>query len=80
MNKVVRVTEKGIELEADPRHAELLVKELGLENAKTSAVPGSKEEAKRVSASISGTVWGGKGHDEGTPKPRERLGQYPECT
>ena len=53
LNKVVRVTNEGIELEADPRHAELVVKELGLDNSKTTAVPGSKEEAKRVSASTS---------------------------
>ena len=30
LNKVVRVMDKGIELEADPRHAELVVNELGL--------------------------------------------------
>ena len=40
LNKVVRVTTDGIELEADPRHSELVVKELGLENSKTSAAPG----------------------------------------
>ena len=43
LNKVVRVEEDGIELEADPRHAELVVRELGLEGAKASPVPGSKE-------------------------------------
>ena len=42
LNKVVRMTEYGIELEADPRHAELVIKELGLEGAKPSMVPGSK--------------------------------------
>ena len=47
LNKVVRATKSGIELEADPRHAELVVKELGLETAKISVVPGSKEEAKK---------------------------------
>ena len=46
MNKVVRINEQGIELEADPRHAELVVKELGLESAKASTTPGSKTEAK----------------------------------
>ena len=33
LNKVVRITDGGIELEADPRHAELVIKELGLEDA-----------------------------------------------
>ena len=46
LNKAVRMTEDGIELEADPRHAELVIKELGLENARPSLVPGSKTEAK----------------------------------
>ena len=40
------MTSEGIELEADPRHAELVVKDLGLEGAKASPVPGSKDEIK----------------------------------
>ena len=43
LNEVVRVTEAGVELEADPRHAELVIKKLGLEGAKVSTVPGAKE-------------------------------------
>ena len=54
LNKVVRVTDSGIELEADPRHAELVVKELELDNAKPSPVPGSKEEAKRMMSASDG--------------------------
>ena len=42
LNKVVRMTEAGVELEADPRHAELIVRELGLEHCKPSKAPGSK--------------------------------------
>ena len=41
------MTSEGVELEADPRHAELVVTELGLEGAKASLVPGSKEEVKK---------------------------------
>ena len=48
LNKVLRATSEGIELEADPRHAELVVKELGLDNAKASLVPGSQGEVKKV--------------------------------
>ena len=55
LNKVVRATDKGIELEADPRHAELVIKELNLESAKPSAVPGAKVESK---ASTGPTVAG----------------------
>ena len=48
LNKVVRWTSAGLELEADPRHAELVIKDLKLAGCKSSAVPGSKEEAKKV--------------------------------
>ena len=46
LNKVLRRTPEGLELEADPRHAEIVVRELGLTNAKTSKVPGAKEPRK----------------------------------
>ena len=42
LNKIVRVTDDGVELEADPRHAELVVRELGLEGCKPSKTPGAK--------------------------------------
>ena len=44
LNKIVRHTAKGIELEADPRHAEIVIRELGLSDGKPSKVPGKKEE------------------------------------
>ena len=40
------MTNAGIELEVDPRHAELVISELGLNNARPSLVPGSKTEGK----------------------------------
>jgi len=42
LNKIIRWTDRGIELEADPRHAEIVVRELGLEGATPSKVPGAK--------------------------------------
>ncbi len=42
LNKIVRWTPEGIDLEADPRHAEIVVRDLGLESAKPSRVPGTK--------------------------------------
>ena len=36
LNKVARMTGTGIELEADPRHAELVISEVGLGNARPS--------------------------------------------
>ena len=43
LNKIIRYTPSGIELEADPRHAERVIRDLGLEEAKASRVPGVKE-------------------------------------
>ena len=36
----------AIELEADPRHAELVIRELGLEDTKSSKVSGAKVSGK----------------------------------
>ena len=47
LNKVVRMTSDGIELEADPRHAELVIKDLGLEGSKPSTVPGAKDDGSK---------------------------------
>ena len=47
LNKVIRITSAGLELEADPRHAELVVKALGLEGASISKTPGVKHSSVR---------------------------------
>ena len=48
MNKVIRLTEDSLELEADPRHVEIVAKDLGMETAKSSGVPGTRTaEGKR---------------------------------
>ena len=36
---------RGLEYEADPRHAEIIVSELGLQNSKPVITPGVKEPA-----------------------------------
>ena len=48
LNKVLRLTKEGLELEADPRHSELVVKALGLEGAKESHTPGVKHAGRRT--------------------------------
>lgn len=48
LNKVIRLTDEGLELEADPRHAEIVIRELGLEDAKPSPTPGVKQGTKRA--------------------------------
>ena len=40
LNRVLRATKSGWEIEADPRHAELVVEQLGLQNEKAVATPG----------------------------------------
>ena len=47
LNRIIRVTSKGLLYEPDPRHAELLIKNLGLENAKSQDTPGVKEDVDR---------------------------------
>ena len=47
LNRVLRRTPVGYRLEADPRHAEAVIRDLGLVGAKASKLPGSKEEKKR---------------------------------
>ena len=44
LNRIVRVTERGFEYEADPRHVELIVNELKLKDAKGVCSPGTKDE------------------------------------
>ena len=41
LNRVVRWTDKGWELEADLRHAELIVEQLGLSTANSVSKPGT---------------------------------------
>ena len=49
LNRVLRRTDAGYRLEADPRHAEAVIRDLGLIGAKGSKLPGSKEEKRRHS-------------------------------
>ena len=47
LNKVLRYTPTGLEIEADPRHAERIIRDLKLANAKPSKVPGSKADTTK---------------------------------
>ena len=40
LNRIIRCTDSGWEIEADPRHAELVVEQLGLAEEKGCATPG----------------------------------------
>ena len=42
LSRIVRVTDEGLLYEADPRHAEMLIKDFKLEDAKTVVTPGVK--------------------------------------
>jgi hypothetical protein len=42
LNRIVRWNANGIEYEADPRHAEIIISELGLKGSKVVATPGVK--------------------------------------
>ena len=49
MNRVISWTEEGITYEADQRHAEIVLRELGLEAAKAVTTPGSRDDADKMS-------------------------------
>ena len=44
LNRVLRWTDKGIEYEADPRHVEIILKQLNIDQCKLATTPGTKEE------------------------------------
>ena len=45
LNRILRLTDDGLRYEADPRHAEMLVRALDLESASSVMTPGIKEES-----------------------------------
>ena len=44
LNRVLRWTQKGIEYEADPRHAEIILQQMNMNDCKPVVTPGTKEE------------------------------------
>ena len=46
LNRVVRWSKHGMYYEADQRHSEIVVREMGLDNAKTAPTAGTREEQK----------------------------------
>ena len=48
LNRVVKWTDLGVEYEADPRQAERLISECGLDGSKVMSTPGVRETAKEV--------------------------------
>ena len=54
LNRVVRRDQSGYTIEADPRHAELAIRDLGLEGARGSKLPGSKDEMKKAGGGPAG--------------------------
>ena len=56
LNRIIRCTEAGWEIEADPRHAELVVEQLGIEDegVSTPGVSGTDEEDEDGDVSLEG--------------------------
>ena len=46
LNRIVRWTDAGLRIEADPRHVEILIKEMGLGEANAVKAPGVKDGEK----------------------------------
>ena len=53
LNRVIAWTSDGMTYEADPRHSEIMIRELGLDSTKGGvSTPGAREEAAKASAVI----------------------------
>ena len=52
LNCVIRVTENGWEMEADQRHVDIVVQELGLQDAKPVSTPRSKDDVEKMLAEM----------------------------
>ena len=52
LNRIVEWTDAGIQYEADPRHVDLIIEELGLENANGSDVTGSKVDINETETEL----------------------------
>lgn len=52
LNRVLKLDGEGLHYEADPRHAELLIKSIGFDNANTAVTPGVKPDDVDLDAVI----------------------------
>ena len=50
LNRVLAWQPEGLTWEADPRHAEMVIKQLGVDSSRSAATPGTKEETKGMIA------------------------------
>lgn len=50
LNRIVRITEQGLEYEADPRHVDLITQSLNLQHSKSVATPGVKNPDPGIEA------------------------------
>ena len=73
LNRVIRWTSEGIEYEADPRQAEKIVTECGLEGAKTVVTPGVKVTREELGKDVT------LNPDNTQPIGLQRPGQLPAC-
>ena len=60
LNRVIRWEDDGLAYEPDQRHAEIVIKDLGLEEAKPVSTPGAREELGKASALCSTGVEAGE--------------------
>ena len=63
LNRIIRWTKEGIEYEADPRHVEIILKQMNMQDSKAVATPGAKDD---------GTIKNGDGEGKGN----DGLGFY----
>ena len=52
LNRIVRLTDDAVEIEADPRHAKEIIRAMGLENGKAVSTPIVKESDSTASGDL----------------------------
>ena len=71
LNRVISWNEECLSYEADQRHAEIMIRELGLEGAKAVTTPGSRDDAGR--SPLTSKEIGGPALDDEDPESRGPL-------
>ena len=67
LNRILRWTDKGVEYEADPRHVEIILKQLNIGDCKAVVTPGTKDEGRA------------KAGDQPTSHKDEKLDDQKHC-
>ena len=67
LNRVLSWTATGITCEADPRHAEIIIRDLGFKTSRPGTTPGAREDVAKASSVVVSSSWELTNEGEGEP-------------